>query len=158
MRLAGLVEAAMPRAKGMQTNPGRFSSGGSMLRRKRCRTAPRRPGSCRGGCAEHAAEPLSHRSGFAARRSDVPCRAAGRPGTEELESRLVPPAFCGSPAAFSRSLFSSMGAWRALVLGFPSAAGGCAEPQPPCSRWAACGWSRERLGSCGDSELFILLR
>ena len=62
MWLAGLVEAAMSQAEGMQTKPGHFSSGSSVLCRKRCRIAPRWPGSCEDGCAESAAEPMGDRS------------------------------------------------------------------------------------------------
>lgn len=126
MRLAGLVEAAMSQAEGMQTKPGHFSSGSSVLRRKRCRIAPRWPGSCGAGCAERAVEPIRDCSCSAACRSNVSCRAASRSGAEELESRRVRPAFCVSPASFSECLLSSMGEWRALMLVFLAASGGVA--------------------------------
>lgn len=172
MQLAGLVEAAMSQAGGMQTKPGHFSSGSSVLRRKRCRIAPRWPGSCRDGCAESAAEPPSDRFCFAACRSDVPHRAASRSGTEELESHLVSPAFCRSPASFSKSLLLSVGAWKALTLDFPSASGGVAafpscvlvgalSPSlPACARLRAdgveSGWVHVGIQSyffCSDSCL-----
>lgn len=126
MRLAGLVEAVMSQAEGMQTKPGRFGSGSSVLCRKRCRVAPRWPGSCWDGCAESTVELVSDRSCFAARRSDVPCRAASQSHAEELESHHVPTAFCRSPASFFECFLPSVGAWRSLTLGFPSVSGGVA--------------------------------
>lgn len=126
MQLAGLVEAAMSQAEGMHTKPGHFSAVSSVFHRKRCKIAPRCPGSRRNGCAESTVEPVNDRSCFAARRSDVPCRAASCSSAEELESHRVPPASCRSPASFSKRLLSSAGAWRPLTLGFPSVSGGVA--------------------------------
>lgn len=132
MQLAGLVEAPMPQAEGMQMSPGRsaLAAAGSAESSARQPLAAWLHG---GGCAESLRCPR------------VIALALLLAGAEELESCRVPPVVCMSPASFFQCLLSSMGWWRAP--GFPSAsggvaafpsAGGCAEPQPPRVCRAAC--------------------
>lgn len=132
MRLAGLVEALVPRAEGVQMSPGRsaLAAAGSAESSAGQPLAAQLHG---GGCAE----PLRCPRAIAL--------ALPLAGAEEPESRRVPPVVCMSPASFFQCLLSSVGWWRAPglpsasggVAAFPST-GGCAEPQPPRSCRAAC--------------------